>query len=78
MVQLIPENYNPTKKDIDVYVCEMVNANNHNTLNTVIREIESKKVVGAFMHPSEEYFVDCVFKHVNMKIFHVLLQSIKY
>lgn len=78
MVQLIPENDNPTKKDIDAYVCEMVNTNNHNILNTVVREIKSKKVVGAFIHPAEEYFVDSIFKNVNMKIFHILLQNIKY
>ena len=59
MVQLIPTNNNPTKNEINVYICEMLNTNkyNYNVLNNMIREIRSKTGVGAPLHPSEEYFV---------------------
>jgi hypothetical protein len=56
MVQLIPTNDNPTKNEIDAYICEMV-TNNYSVLNDVVREIHSKSGVGALLHPSEEYFV---------------------
>ena len=75
MVQLIPNNNNPVQKEIDAYVSEMVNTNNHEILNVTVREIKSKKSVGAFVHPAEEYFVNAVFKCVNMKIFNIMLQS---
>ena len=57
MVQLIPTNDNPTKNEIDAYICEMLNANNYNVLNDMVREIHSKSGIGALLHPSEEYFV---------------------
>ena len=57
MVQLIPTNDNPTKNEIDAYICEMLTANNYNVLNDMVREIHSKSGVGALFHPSEEYFV---------------------
>jgi len=57
MVQLIPSNDNPTKNEIDAYICGMLNANNYSVLNDVVREIHSKSGVGTLLHPSEEYFV---------------------
>jgi hypothetical protein len=59
MVQLIPTNDNPTRNEIDAYICEMLNANNYSILNDVIREIHSKNGAGALLHPSEEYFSNC-------------------
>lgn len=56
MVQLIPRNDNPTKNEIDAYICEMF-TNNYSVLNDVVREIHSKSGVGALLHPAEEYFV---------------------
>jgi hypothetical protein len=56
MVQLIPTNDNPTKNEINAYICEML-INNYNVLNDVVREIHSKSGVGALLHPAEEYFV---------------------
>jgi len=76
MVQLIPENNNPTQREIDTYVSKMVNTNNSTVLNDVIREIQSKKNANALLHPSEEYFMDAVFKCINGAIFNILLQSI--
>jgi hypothetical protein len=76
MVQLIPEINNPTQEEINEYVSKMINANNHDILNDVVREIQSKKSVGALLHPSEEYYIDTVFKCVNVAIFNILLQSI--
>jgi hypothetical protein len=76
MVQLIPGIHNPTQQEIDAHVSKMVNANNHHILNNVVREIKSKKGVNALLHPAEEYFIDAVFKCVNVAIFNILLQSI--
>ncbi len=76
MVQLIPKNDNPTQEEIDAYVSKMVNANNHHVLNDVVREIKSKKGVNAILHPAEEYYIDSVFKYVNVAIYNILLQSI--
>jgi hypothetical protein len=76
MVKLIPGITNPTQEEIDAYVSEMVNSNNSIVLNDTIREIQSKKSVNALLHPAEEYFINTVFKCVNMSIFNILLQSI--
>lgn len=57
MVQLLPTNNNPTKNEIDVYICEMI-INNYTKLNDVVREIHSKSGVGAPLHPAEEYFIE--------------------
>jgi len=59
MVQLIPTNDNPTKNEIDTYIREMLNTNNYNILNDVVREIHSKSSISALLHPAEEYFVNC-------------------
>jgi hypothetical protein len=59
MVQLIPTNDNPTRNEIDAYICEMLNQNNYSVLNDVVREIHSKSGVGALLHPAEEYFMNC-------------------
>jgi hypothetical protein len=57
MVQLIPKNGNPTKNEIDAYICGMLNQNKYSIFNDVVREIHSKSGVGALLHPAEEYFV---------------------
>ena len=61
IMQLIPTNDNPTKNEIDAYICEMLNVNsnnyNYNVLNDAIREIYNKSGLGALLHPAEEYFV---------------------
>jgi hypothetical protein len=57
MVQLILSNDNPTRNEIDAYICEMLNQNNYSILNDVVREIHSKSGAGALLHPAEEYFV---------------------
>ena len=58
MVTLIPKNDNPTRKDIDAYICEMLASNSHTILIYTIGEIHNKSSTGALLHPSEEYFVD--------------------
>lgn len=57
MVQLLPTNDNPTKNEIDAYICKML-INNYTVLNDVVREIHSKSGVGALLHPAEEYFIE--------------------
>lgn len=66
MVQLLPTNDNPTKDEIDAYICEMLHSKNYNVLNDVAREIHSKSGVGALLHPAEEYFVSCFNSSKNM------------
>jgi hypothetical protein len=63
MVQLIPTNDNPTKNEIDAYICGMLNHNKYSVLNNVVREIHSKSGVGALLHPAEEYFVSRFNQH---------------
>jgi hypothetical protein len=72
MVQLVPGMNNPTHEEIDAYVSKMVNENNHHTLNDVVREIQSKKDVNTLIHPAEEYYIDTIFKCVNIAIFNII------
>jgi len=58
MVQIIPTNDNPSRDEIYVYICKMLNANECDVLEDVNREIHSKCNVNALLHPTEEYFVD--------------------
>ena len=63
MVQLIPDNPNPTMADINAYIREMRAASGGDTaaiaaLMCVVREIRCKSGAGALLHPSEEYFLE--------------------
>jgi hypothetical protein len=59
MVQLVPTNDNPTKNEIDAYICKMLtDTDNYNALYETVREIHGKSSVGALLHPSEEYFIN--------------------
>jgi hypothetical protein len=70
MVQLIPDNDNPTRAEIDAYICK-----SHTTsggmadgVTETVREIRSKSGAGALLHPAEEYFVSrysAVLQHRN-------------
>ena len=71
MVQLIPANANPTRAEIDAYICK-----SHTTsgggmtdgITKTVREIRSKSGAGALLHPAEEYFVSrysAVLEHRN-------------
>lgn len=71
MVTLIPKNDNPTRKDIDAYICEMLTSNSHNILMLVytVGEIHSKSDAGALLHPAEEYFLNTFNNNVkNMSL----------
>ena len=57
MVQLIPNNYNPTQNEIDAFI---QHAERGNELKRIRREIECKRGVGALLHPAEEYFLERV------------------
>jgi hypothetical protein len=54
MVQLIPNNPNPTMAEIDEYFFIRANSGD---IDVVVREIHSKSGAGALLHPAEEYFV---------------------
>jgi len=54
MVQLIPNNNNPTQNEIDVFIQH----EQGDELKCTRREIECKQIVGALLHPSEEYFLE--------------------
>ena len=67
MVQLIPDNPNPTMADINAYIHEMRAACGGGggrdmtaiaELMCVVREIHCKSGAGALLHPSEEYFLE--------------------
>jgi hypothetical protein len=64
MVQLIPDNPNPTMTDINSYIREMRAAGGGGdmaaiaALMCVVREIRCKSGAGALLHPSEEYFLE--------------------
>lgn len=62
MVELIPTRNNPTRNEIDAYICEMLNMKNYDILNDVAREIQYKYNSGALLHPAEEYFVNYILK----------------
>ena len=65
-MRLIPENENPTRNDIDSYIHKILAASAASAtsatseaataLNDVVREIQSKRGVGASLHPAEAYF----------------------
>ena len=60
MVTLISDNANPTRCDIDNYICKTVASGNQRELKKTIREIQTKQSV---LHPSEQYFYDiCIFQ----------------
>ena len=58
MVNLIPTSNNPSRNEIDAYICEMLNMKNYDILNDVVREIQYKYNSGALIHPAEEHFVN--------------------
>ena len=58
MVDLIPTSNNPSRNEIDAYICEMLNMKNYDILNDVVREIQYKYNSGALLHPAEEHFVN--------------------
>ena len=58
MVDLIPTSNNPSRNEIDAYICEMLNMKNCDMLNDVAREIQYKYNSGALLHPAEEHFVN--------------------
>jgi hypothetical protein len=58
MVDLIPTSNNPSRNEIDAYICEMLNMKNYDILNDVAREIQYKYNSGALLHPAEEHFVN--------------------
>jgi hypothetical protein len=61
MVQLIPDNNNPTRINIDTYILEnRASSSSSSTaaLKRIVREIQSKSGAGALLHPAEEYFVE--------------------
>ena len=58
MVILIPNNNNPTRKEIDAFICKMLESNFNDILNCIIREINDKSCAGALLHPAEEYFIN--------------------
>jgi len=57
MVQLIPTNANPTRAEIDAYICESRKYGHMAGVTETVREIHSKSGAGALLHPAEEYFV---------------------
>jgi hypothetical protein len=60
MVQLIPNNYNPTQNEIDAFIQHAVSNDRGSELKRIKREIECKRGVGALLHPAEEYFLERV------------------
>ena len=63
MVVIIPGNENPTRAEIDAYICYEyvpVAMDDAKTLRDIVREIECKSGAGALLHPAEEYFVEAV------------------
>jgi hypothetical protein len=66
MVQLIPDNPNPTMADINAYIREMRAACGGGGGDTaaiaelmcVVREIHCKSGAGALLHPAEDYFLE--------------------
>jgi hypothetical protein len=58
MVQLIPDNANPTMAEIDEYLSTRGSASGD--IDIVIREIRGKSGVGALLHPAEVYFMERV------------------
>jgi hypothetical protein len=50
MVQLIPNNNNPTRNEITAYIA----SGNEDELKRVMNEIHKKQ---ALLHPAEEFFV---------------------
>lgn len=62
MVDLIPTSNNPSRNEIDAYICEMLNMKNYDILNDVAREIQYKYNSGALLHPAEEHFVNYILK----------------
>lgn len=50
MVQLIPNNNNPTQNEITAYIA----SGNEDELKRVLNEIHTKQ---ALLHPAEEFFV---------------------
>jgi hypothetical protein len=54
MVQLIPDNANPTMAEIDEYL------STRDDIDIVVREIRGKSGVGALLHPAEVYFMERV------------------
>jgi len=57
MVQLIPDNANPTMAEIDEYLFTRATRGD---IDVVVREIRGKSGVGALLHPAEAYFVEQV------------------
>jgi hypothetical protein len=56
MVVIIPDNENPMRSEIDVYI----HGADTETLRGIVREIQCKSGAGALLHPAEEYFVEAV------------------
>jgi len=56
MVQLIPDNANPTMAEIDEYL----STHRDTDIDIVMREIRGKSGVGALLHPAEVYFMERV------------------
>ncbi len=68
MVQLIPDNDNPTMAEIDAYICESRKYGHMAGVTETVREIHSKSGAGALLHPAEEYFLSrysAVLEHRN-------------
>ena len=57
MVQLIPDNANPTMAEIDEYLSRHATRDD---IDIVVREIRGKSGVGALLHPAEVYFMERV------------------
>lgn len=57
MVQLIPDNANPTMAEIDKYLSRHATRDD---IDIVVREIRGKSGVGALLHPAEVYFMERV------------------
>jgi hypothetical protein len=71
MVDLIPTSNNPSRNEIDAYICEMLNMKNCDMLNDVAREIQYKYNSGALLHPAEEHFVNYIIKALQQLEKHV-------
>lgn len=50
---MIPFNPNPTQLEIDNFIYY---SNNVEKITRIVKEINAKEGVGAFLHPMEEYF----------------------
>jgi hypothetical protein len=50
---MIPFNANPTQLEIDNFIHD---SNNVEEIKRIVREINAKEGVGAFLHPMEDYF----------------------